>query len=118
MVQRILLGNLGDGYGLRVSKPGFDVTTAAKGDLLVDSVASGFLRQRAFYTLSFSSISTQYITHNLGVIPIVLYAFITGTSSSRLATPLTVWSSSTQVAVAMRTAQVATVTLQLLTEIV
>ncbi len=118
MVARVILGNLGDGYGLRVSKPGYDVNTAAKGDLLFDSVGSGYLRERAYYTVSFTTATTQYINHNLGVVPIVLWFEGSGTGGTRFDTNLTIWSSTTQIAISNRLARTFTVTLQLLTDIV
>jgi len=120
VVRRVMLGNLPNGYGLRVSKPGYDVIDTEAGNLLIDSTSAGFLRQRSNYTLSFSSASTQYIAHNLGVIPIVLWSLTDNTTgeSQRLNTSLTIWASSSQIAVSTRISTSQTVYLQLLTEII
>lgn len=43
MTKRALFGNLGDGtFGFRCSRPGFDVTTATKGQMLYDTSAVVF----------------------------------------------------------------------------
>lgn len=40
MADRIIAGDLGDGtYGIKISKPGYDVNTAALSDLIFDSRA-------------------------------------------------------------------------------
>lgn len=55
MVARALFGNLGDGtFGFRCSRPGFDVTTATRGQLLYDT--SGIVFQKV---LSGESIIAQ-----------------------------------------------------------
>jgi hypothetical protein len=62
---------------LRISKPGFDVNTAAPSDLLFDSAANALYRERAFYTLQItgngsSRVSTT-LNHGLGVVPLLIY---------------------------------------------
>jgi hypothetical protein len=74
-MDRVILGNTGSGYGLRVSKPGYDVDTAAVGDLLFDATSSGILRKRASYSITVPAGTDQSvtITHGLGVVPIVVW---------------------------------------------
>jgi len=82
MTNRVNFGNLdGSSYGLKVSKPGIDVFSAAPGDLLFDSTSAGLLRVRGSYIVDLTpgtDISAT-ITHNLGVIPIILW---NGTAST------------------------------------
>ena len=75
MVDRVLLGNTGSAWGLKVSKPGYNVNSAAAGNLLFDSTSSGILRKRASYSITVPSGTDQSvtITHGLGVIPIVVW---------------------------------------------
>jgi hypothetical protein len=56
MTNRIILGKLPDlSYGLMISKPGVDVTTAVDGDLMFDSRATGFSRIATRGELSFTN---------------------------------------------------------------
>lgn len=74
MANRILLGNISGAYGLKVSKPGYDVTTAHYSDILFDSTTA-FYRVRATYTFTIASGGAQQVvTHNIGSVPLVLWS--------------------------------------------
>lgn len=70
MANRIVMGNLGSAYGLKISKPGYDVLTALPGNLLLDSGAPT-LRVHSMYTFSFAAndLVAKTITHGLGYSP-------------------------------------------------
>lgn len=66
MANRIILGNLGSTYGLKVSKPGYDVTTAASQDLLFDSTNNNFFKSIITGTLSLAAGTTASTSITLG----------------------------------------------------
>ena len=66
MANRIILGNLGSTYGLKVSKPGYDVTTAASQDLLFDSTNNNFFKSIITGTLSLGAGTTASTSITLG----------------------------------------------------
>jgi len=68
MVNRIIFGNLGSTYGLKVSKPGYDVTTAASQDLLFDSSNNNFLKSIITGTLSLAAGTSTSTSVTLGTI--------------------------------------------------
>lgn len=68
MVNRIILGNLGSTYGLKVSKPGFDVTSTASQNLLFDSTNNNFLRSIVTGTLSLAAGTSASTSITLGTI--------------------------------------------------
>lgn len=68
MANRIIFGNLGSTYGLKVSKPGYDVTSAASQDLLFDSTNNNFLRSIVTGTLSLAAGTSTSTSVNLGTI--------------------------------------------------
>ena len=68
MVNRIILGNLGSTYGLKVSKPGFDVTSTTSQNLLFDSTNNNFLRSIVTGTLSLAAGTSASTSITLGTI--------------------------------------------------
>jgi hypothetical protein len=64
MSNRVQLGLRGGTYGLWISKPGKDVTTAKKGDLLFDSTAQGFgqIVKSGVVSVTFGSPQSIYFT--------------------------------------------------------
>lgn len=74
-MDRVILGNTGSGWGLKVSKPGYDVNSAAAGNLLFDSTTGGVLRKRASYAITIPAGTDQSVTvtHGLGVVPIAVW---------------------------------------------
>lgn len=68
MVYRIILGNLGSTYGLKVSKPGFDVTSTTSQNLLFDSTNNNFLRSIVTGTLSLAAGTSASTSITLGTI--------------------------------------------------
>jgi hypothetical protein len=81
MVQRVLIGKFPDGdsspngYGLRISKPGYDVKVANPDNekLVFNSDWAGILAVHLVGQTSVSAGGTATVAHNLGYIP-----FITG----------------------------------------
>lgn len=65
MVNRVILGNLGSSYGLKISKPAVEVTTAVSKDLLFDS-SRNYLRSLITGTLTLAAGATASTSINLG----------------------------------------------------
>lgn len=84
MVNRVILGNLGSVYGLKVSKPGIDVTTATDSQLLFNT-QNNFLRTIITGTISLGAGTTTSTTVNLGATygSLILAAYLTTPISGR-----------------------------------
>lgn len=89
MTDRVLLGALGGGaFGLKVSVPGYSVSSAGPNDLAFDSTKGGFAAVLASGTVSMSSgggDQTVYYGVTLSYAPLVLFNLVTSgaISSSR-----------------------------------
>lgn len=65
MVNRIILGNLGSTYGLKISKPGYEVTTTNSENLLMDT-NNNYFKSVITGTLSLSAGGTSTTSITLG----------------------------------------------------
>lgn len=61
MTNRIAIGNLGSAYGLKISKPGYDVLSTATENLLLDSTSGTFGRivTRGTFIFTSGGVTTQ-----------------------------------------------------------
>lgn len=61
MTNRVAIGNLGSAYGLKISKPGYDVLSTAAENLLLDSTSGNFGRivTRGTFVFPSGGASTQ-----------------------------------------------------------
>jgi hypothetical protein len=84
MTYRIILGNLGSTYGLKVSKPGYDVTSTTSENLLFDSTNNNFLRSIVTGTLSLPAGLTASTSVTLGTMygSLMLMGHLTTISTS------------------------------------
>ena len=79
MANRVLLGDLGSTYGVRISKPGVNALTGAAKDMLFDSTS---VRTGMVYAggqdLTLNDAADNYLTTgskaSLGYIPLVLFS--------------------------------------------
>lgn len=102
MTNRVVLGNTPGGYGLRVSKPGYDVLTTSSENLLFDSSVS-FYRVRATYDFTFppagSTPQTQTINHGYNSVPLVCWSIRNSSQTGGWNVGLTIYTTATQLIV-------------------
>ena len=93
--RRVLLGKgASDFYGLKVSKPGYDVYTATDSQLIFNSAQNVFKivsTATVSITASATSNNVTTISHGLSYVPIIVAFLNAGLAGGAVRTPLPTW---------------------------